>query len=278
MPTNLFEDLFLGIVQGITEWLPISSKGINTLIQSYFSRAPLAEALKFSIWLHIGTLLAASVYFRSDIAGLLRQMPQYFREPGTGTEAERRSLIRFLVVSTTITGFIGFPLMVIGLNDVEVSPAAMMAVVGLFLMISGVVQRYAQGFSGSRVRPGARDAVFLGMVQASSIIPGISRSGVTTSTLLLRGFDASQALRISFLMSIPTVAGAAVGLGLVGEASFRLSALLGVLAAFLVGLVTIRALLRAAARFRFWKLCLLLGGLSLVPLMIEAFQLTTGAL
>ncbi len=269
----MFEDLFLGTVQGITEWLPISSKGINTLIQSYFSSAPLAEAVKFSIWLHTGTLLAASVYFRNDIVNLLRHIPRYIRERETGAETDHHSLIGFLAISTAMTGLIGFPLLMMGLNDVDISPAAMMALVGFFLMISGLVQKYAQGFSGSRVRPGARDAIFLGVVQASSIIPGISRSGVTTSTLLLRGFDASQALRISFLMSIPTVAGAEIGLGLLGEATFTQSAVIGILASFLVGLFTIRALLRAAARFKFWKLCLLLGGLSILPLLVETIEI-----
>ena len=78
---SFVQGLVLGIVQGITEWLPVSSEGINTLIQSHFFKEPLAEAIRMSLWLHAGTLIAAVLYFRKDITKLLRHLPQLQEVP-----------------------------------------------------------------------------------------------------------------------------------------------------------------------------------------------------
>ncbi|GAG15447.1 unnamed protein product, partial [marine sediment metagenome] len=100
----------------------------------------------------------------------------------------------------------------------------------------------------------------LGVVQAFSAFPGLSRSGLTVSTLLLRGYDAKLAIRMSFLMSIPAVLAAEVGLSIIDGVSFDLMALCGIAAAFVLGILSIGALLRIATRIHFWKFCLFLGG------------------
>lgn len=266
--STFFQGIILGVVQGITEWLPVSSEGINTLIQLHFFQQPIAEAIRISIWLHMGTLFAALIYFRRDVADLSRHLPQYIRDLGASNRSERNALITFLIVSTLLTGAVGAPLMIFGLSERAIPADLFMAIIGGFLIITGMVQKYAPRPSGLKTTPGIGDTVLLGVVQAFSVFPGLSRSGLTVSTLLFRGYDAKKALRISFLMSIPVVLAAEIGLGLIGGVSFDLVAISAVLAAFLFGILTIDALLRVATKMRFWKLCVLLGGLSLLPLLI----------
>ncbi len=266
---TVFQGLALGVVQGITEWLPISSEGIITLILLHFFQKPLAEAIQLSIWLHTGTVLAALIYFRRDIMELLRYLPRYVRALGTGDRTERDAMITFLIVSTVFSGVIGAPLMVFGLSQEAVPAGLVMAIIGVFLITTGVVQKYALRSLGTKTTTGIKDAIALGVVQAFSVFPGLSRSGLTVSVLLFRGYDIKYAMRISFLMSIPVVLAAEVGLGLIGGVTFDLPSVSGIVTAFFFGLLTIDALMRIAHRIQFWKFCIFLGGLSLLPLLLE---------
>ncbi len=267
--TSFLQGLVLGVIQGVTEWLPISSEGINTLVLVHFFQKPPGEAIRISIWLHTGTLMSALIYFRRDIVALARHLPQYLRELGSSRMTERSALITFLVISTLLTGVLGAPLLVLGLAQKAVPTGLLMAIVGISLIITGLVQKYAPRSSGTRTVTGIKDAILLGVVQAFSVFPGLSRSGLTVSVLLFRGYEARQAIRVSFLMSIPVVLSAVIGLSLIGGVSFNLASVSGVVAAFLVGILTISALLRIATRIHFWKFCISLGVLSLLPLLIE---------
>lgn len=266
---SFVQGIILGIIQGITEWLPISSEGINTLIQLHFFDEPLGEAIQMSLWLHTGTLIAAILYFRKDIAELLSHLPKYKTELRSGQTTERSKLISFLIISTVLTAAIGAPLLLIGLEQESVPAGIVMAVIGGFLIITGLVQRYAPRFSGIKEVTNNRDAVIAGVIQAFAAFPGLSRSGLTISTLLFRGYNPQRAIKISFLMSIPVVLAAEVGLGLIDGISFDVAAIYGLAAAFVFGILTIGALVRLATRVRFWKFCIVLGILSLLPLLLE---------
>ena len=146
---SFVQGIILGIVQGVTEWLPVSSEGINTLIQLHFFDKPLAEAIRMSLWLHAGTLIAAVLYFRKDISDLIRHLPQYTRELKSGQVTDRSKMISFLIISTVLTGAIGAPLLLIELEQENVPGGIVIAVIGGFLIITGLVQRYAPRFSGT---------------------------------------------------------------------------------------------------------------------------------
>ena len=124
---SFVQGIILGVVQGVTEWLPVSSEGINTLIQLHFFDEPLAEAIRMSLWLHAGTLIAAVLYFRKDISDLLRHLPQYTKELKSNQATERSKLISFLIISTVLTGAIGAPLLLIGLEQESVPGGIVMA-------------------------------------------------------------------------------------------------------------------------------------------------------
>jgi undecaprenyl-diphosphatase len=274
---TFFQGLLLGAVQGITEWLPISSEGINTLILLYFYQKSLPEAVRISLQLHTGTVLAALVYFRRDIVDLSRHLPQYIRELRANGRTEQDALTSFLIVSTVLTGVIGAPLlMILVLRDKaipvisDLHSGLVMAIIGILLIITGFVQKYAPRSLGTKTKAGLKDAIVLGVVQAFSVFPGLSRSGLTVSALLFRGYDVKHALRITFLMGIPVILAADIGLRLFYGVSFDLSAVSGLVTAFLFGILTIGVLLRIATRLHFWKFCFFLGGLSLLPLLIES--------
>ncbi len=274
--TEFLQGLLLGAVQGITEWLPISSEGVNTLILINFFDKPAGEAIATSIWLHIGTLVAAIVYFRDQIAALLRHVPRYVRERADSNRPGPNTLITFLIVSTILTGIIGGPILYVvldlDLDEEQLRSGILMAAIGFLLIITGAVQRIAhRRTAGTKRTPGLRDSVLLGVVQAFAVFPGLSRSGLTVSALLFRSYAPDSAIRLSFLMSIPVILAGGVGIALLEDVDLGLMAASSVFAAFVFGLLTIGALLRIARRVAFWKFCILLGALSFIPLIVEQF-------
>ncbi len=155
------------------------------------------------------------------------------------------------------------------LSEESYPVGVLMAVIGVFLIITGLVQRLARRVSGTKTEIGAKDAVLLGVVQAFSALPGLSRSGLTVSAFIFRGYEVRQAMRVSFLMSIPVVLAAEIGLGVLDKISLDLVAISGVITALLFGILTIGALMKIAVRVAFWKFCLMLGVVSMFPLLLD---------
>ena len=264
------EALLLGIVQGITEWLPISSEGINTLLLVNIFQKPVEDAILISLWLHGGTFLAALVFFRRDIAQLLGHIPHYLGELRGGLVGPLGNTLSFLILATGLSGLLGLPLLLLAIREKEFSsPHLVTAALGALLIISGLVQRLARTRVGVRGQASTGDGLVVGLAQAVSVLPGLSRSGLTVSALLLLGIHPSQAIRLSFLMSLPAVLGLMSWFLVTGQGHFAVQDLAGLGTAFLFGLLTIGLLTRAAQRVPFWKFSLFMGGLSLVPLLLK---------
>ena len=132
---NIIEPILLGIVQGVTEWLPVSSEGISSIVLVNFFGKSLEEAVFLSIWLHTGTLFAALVYFRKEIVGIIKNLPKYKAKSMEGYNG----LTTFLIVSTSLTGVIGAPLLLMGLVKIDFSLNFAMAFIGLLLIVTGLV-------------------------------------------------------------------------------------------------------------------------------------------
>lgn len=272
MITSWLQGVILGAIQGITEWLPISSEGINTLISLQFFQTPLPESISISLWLHSGTLLAALIYFRRDIIMLSRHLPKYLTELRTHQASGPTHLITFLIIATVLSGTIGAPLFSLSLSIEAITASLAMAIIGGFLIITGFVQRFALKSVGNKTVTTKRDAVVVGIVQALSVLPGFSRSGLTISTLLFQGYQAKETLRISFLMSIPAMTGAVVALSIIKQITFNPPIMVSMATAMVFGWLTINVLFKIANRVPFWIFCLVLGVLSQLPLIIEAFR------
>jgi len=246
------ESLLLGIIQGITEWLPVSSEGMLVLAQMIISGdAPsLIDAIRFALFLHLGTFFAALVYFRKEVVYLIRQLFSY-QKAEEGTQA----LIRFYVIATVISGIVGFALvqLIAGLEEqVTFTSTVVMLVVGVLLLVTAAAQLWRRGERVTRRDAEAKrgDALFLGLVQGCTILPGLSRSGLTVAALLVRRFRDEDALKMSFLLSLPAVLGGNIALNL-GALALTLETGIALLAAFLFGLATIHILLHIAHRISF---------------------------
>ncbi len=255
--------VFLGILQGFLEWLPISSQGNLVLVMIYLLGMGGAEALNLSVYLHIGTLFAALAYFRRDFFTLAKALPNYRFRYSNGVN----NLISFLLFSSIISGFIGY--FILKLTEISLTIGeSFTGIIGVALIMTGLLQKYARKCEKRKIEDVKFSDIFLlGVVQGFSAFPGISRSGITISALLFREFKGEAAIKLSFLMSVPAVLGAELGLGLAGGfiSVGTIELILGCLSSFLTGLLSIHVLIKAAQKINFWAFCMLVGFLALLP-------------
>jgi len=197
--------VFLGLLQGLTEFLPVSSSGHLAIFQNFFGMADVEQSyMLFDVLLHLGTLIAVCAAFWKDIVEMVRAI--FTRGPeGAG---ERRAPLRlfFLLVVATL------PLVVTVLvKDFVEGLFSNTVFVGCALMVTGLAL-----YLSDRAKSGGKneksmtvpDALAVGIAQMAAVVPGLSRSGMTISAGLSRKLDRSFAIRFSFLMSLPAIAGA----------------------------------------------------------------------
>ena len=199
---DLLHAIFLGILQGATEFLPISSSGHLVLAESFLG---VQEAsLAFDVALHLGTLLAILVYFRKDFL----QMGWAVLTPhDRGQEARcLRKLALFICLATlpAVGAALLFGDWVEHYLRQPLSVAAMLAGVGLLLLWAEKAGKHSRNFQSIALL----DALLIGCSQALALIPGVSRSGITMTTGLFRGLNRQSAARFSFLLSAPIILGA----------------------------------------------------------------------
>ncbi len=234
----------LGLVQGLTEFLPVSSSGHLVLAEQWLNLDPPGVLLELS--LHWGTLAALLIVFRHDIAGLLRSLR------GRG-RVEQRKEIGLLIVGTV-------PVVAVGLllQERVQSAFSSLPAVGIGLLFTATLLTFGQAMLKRSRRPiiHVPDALAIGLAQAASVFPGVSRSGATISIGTAMGLTATQAARFSFLLAIPALFGA--GLLHIPEAIQTVSSqnwagiLLGTACAFVSGWLALRFALALIARRRFW--------------------------
>jgi undecaprenyl-diphosphatase len=241
----------LGIIQGLTEFLPISSSAHLILVPWVFGWEP--EGLTFDIALHLGTAIAVLAYFwrewillgREALAGIIEGKP---------FGNEHRRLAWYLVLGT-------IPAMIVGLKFEKAVEAKLrsplisvftLVLFGIYLLAAEKLGRKNRDLSAFNVR----DSILVGLAQALALIPGVSRSGITIGTALWRDVDRPSAARFSFLLSTPIIAGAALlqsihlvrilaGPGGSAEASIKWDVLgVGVFSAAVTGFLCIRYFLR----------------------------------
>lgn len=204
---------FLGLVQGLTEYLPISSSAHLVFIQYFLGLK--SEMLFFDIVLHLGTLLAVFVYFAADIAHLIRDstysiffliQKKPFEKIKDSAPAAYPAL--GVVLASIPTAFIGFVF-----NDQFEAMFGSIKTLGYELLFTTVLlwaTRYFQAGEKSIQKASLWDFLLIGILQGVAIIPGVSRSGVTIAAGLFRGLKREDAFRFSFLLAIPAILGAAL--------------------------------------------------------------------
>ncbi len=246
--------VLLGGLQGICEWLPISSEGVVAALYGLLAGGDAGDALRYALWLHMGTAISAAIAFRGTLFGLARDAARSPKDPP--------DLLRFLIVATATSAVVGFPILLTAAVLSEGIGAAGMAIVGALMLVTGIVQLRRP--SGDARRGGMeaatmRDALAAGLAQGLAALPGLSRSGLTVAMLLARRVDREDALRLSFLMSVPASVGAGIYAGASGGLLTSGGGLAALAVAAVVGLACIKALLRVAARLNFGGFALALG-------------------
>jgi undecaprenyl-diphosphatase len=267
LPANVVDSVILGIVQGVSEWIPISSKTQVTIVATYLFALPVAVAFAFGLFMEIGSLGSAAIYFRKSIYSLFHD----------------RQLLVYLVVVTLVTAVVGVPLYIISEKVLEnaYNLGAPLLILGSFLVFDGLYIRYSRRTPkiGGLGDMSTKHYVILGVAQGLAALPGVSRSGMTVSTMLFMGVDSKNAFTLSYLAYIPASIGAFLVTLVFSRAQVNsaVSAMdptgvaISIVTAAAVGLVTISALLKVAKQNNVYVITLALGVITIAIGAIDLF-------
>lgn len=262
---DLIWAFLLGALQGVTEWLPISSSGHLVLVQKLLFSY---NSVLFDVMVHGGTLLAVLTTTWRDLISILRGLLiSLVKLPRNGmqllTRDDDAELAFYTVIGT-------LPIVVVGLaiSDYVDQMFNSTAIVGYGLLVTGFLLLTTKRANGNK-SVNLVSSLFVGLAQALAIVPGISRSGSTISVGMLSGMRKEEAVRFSFLLSIPAISGALILEATRSPMKDMITAanLVGFLSSFIVGVIAIKALLALVRR---WKLhlfayyCFILGILALL--------------
>lgn len=264
--SEILNYIFIGIIQGIVEWLPISSQGSLVIYLSNFLNISSQLSLNYSILLHTGTLLAATVYFWKEIIKILsfKNISLIFKYNFKMFTVEKSNskftLLRFLIISVISTLLISAPLYFLLYDNISKFNILLInLLIGILLIITGFLIYFSKKSISGNPSLSFKNSFFLGVFQGFAILPGLSRSGLTTSFLLFRGFSAENAFRISFLLSIPTILVGEIALLVFNGLFFTPYILISIVVSFIVGYFTIDLLIRFARNINFAYFCFIIG-------------------
>lgn len=259
------EAFILGLIQGLTEFLPVSSSGHLEITKAIFGDATLpAESLTFTVILHFATALSTIVVFRQEVIELIKGLFQF-----KNNEAFKFSLK--IIISMLPAVFIGL------FFEEQIASffGGRLLLVGCMLLVTALLLLLADKARNTTKNVSIWHAFLIGISQAIAILPGISRSGATISTSVLLGIDRTKAARFSFLMVVPLIFGKVAKDLLGGEINFEHSELglmsLGFAAAFVSGLVACTwmiALVKKSRLSYFAIYCAIVGSIAIVYTLI----------
>lgn len=239
---EIYQGIILGILQGLTEFLPVSSSGHLVLGQIYFNITE--YGLVFDASVHMGTLGAVFIVYFKDIQGILKSLVYYAGTRDPSGHETNLALAAAIIIGSVPTAIIGFALK--QFEDILFTSSllvgAMLLLTGCLLWVSRRYYRVEQGEHLTISR-----AVIIGIVQGLAVIPGISRSGSTIATGLFTGLDRKTAARFSFLLSIPAILGAqviSVKDMIESQGHIDPATICGTIASFIVGLAALKLLLK----------------------------------
>jgi undecaprenyl-diphosphatase len=272
----MIEYIIIAILQGLVEWLPISSSGQVMLVSLNLLNISPEQAYSLSIWLHFGTMLAVLLKFRKDYYGIIKSLiPSKVKVDQN--DIKKRNWIIIATLGTAITAvplYLIFRVLILGTYSANQGDLLTL-VISSFLIITGIILLIFKKKYGRKTidyvtnKELNRDSFISGLIQGIAILPGISRSGLTVSTMLVENYEQDHSLKLSFLMSVPVVL-ASIGVDILfGEGSIfgsldLLTISVITIVSFLVGYLTIEILLRVARKINFGYFCILYGMIAFV--------------
>jgi undecaprenyl-diphosphatase len=266
----LLYSIIIGIIQGVSEWLPISSKTQIIVSSTILLKLSFQQAYTFGLLMEIGTMAAAVIYFRKELAELIRVIL------GSKDKMQRK-LFTYVVFVTVFTGVIGAPLYLIADSIPEIAVGIPMLIIGFVLLADAALIRYSKKKREKGIVPRKlenltfKDYVLIGVTQGISALPGVSRAGITTSTMLLLNVEPDEAFKLSFIAGIFAALGA-FGLILVATesnvaasiAKIGLTGLvLAIITSTLVSLLLIDFLIKVAGKQKITYLTAALGTIAI---------------
>lgn len=278
--SGIIKGVILGIVQGISEWLPVSSKTQVLVAATYLLHLPFNQAYVFGLFMEIGTIIAAVIYFRKEVYSLARFIV------GRGTPSNGK-LFWYVLVTVIATAVIAVPIYtVVGSLNGSYNIGIPMIILGMILIGDAALIVYSKSQHArmkdrkTLERMSVKDYLLVGIAQGIAALPGISRSGITTSALLLLNVEADEAFRLSFITGIFAAAGA-FGLTLLEDkgtlatvtASIGISGIIvAIVVAAVISMFMIKFLIDTAKKSSIVYLTAALGGIAIVAGMIAAFS------
>ena len=255
--------VLLGLLQGITEWLPISSSGHLAIFQSYFEEEP---PILFDIILHLGSLCVILYIMRDEVRQTLVTFPKFLTNyQNFGNLKGDERLIGMIIIASIPTAIIGFTLESTGLIDIFHSE---MPLVGGCLIFTGLLLWFSKDYDGKKQIDDfpMKNSLLVGFFQGLAILPGVSRSGSTIAISKIMGMNPVRAARFSFLLFIPAIVGATLlKIGNIDETVSEvgeLSLILGFLTSVITSYFSINLLLELIKKQQFHYFtpyCLILG-------------------
>ena len=259
------DTIILGLVQGFTEFLPVSSSGHLALAKIFFGME--MPPLNYDLVLHVSTTLATVIFFFSDICKLFVEWCQGFGG-GAARSKPGWNVGWAVALGTVVTGVVGM-----AIKDFSEEASLSLLAVGICLVITGVMLLLSRYIRGGGDKVTLKNGIIVGLIQGIAVMPGISRSGSTIIAGLASGLSKEEAFRFSFLLSIPAIVGAtcvqAFEFG--GWGSFVSTLpdgwLAGAVCSFASGLLSLFLLKRLVIASKWWYFgiyCLAVGGLSII--------------
>ncbi|HNX02907.1 MAG TPA: undecaprenyl-diphosphate phosphatase [Candidatus Cloacimonas sp.] len=264
---SLIQAILMGILQGLTEFIPVSSSGHLVLAQHFLGIGD-NENIAFELFMHLGTLLAVLVFFRKTLWELIKSVFSWGNTVNREQHRKNRTLIYYLIISTVVTGVI-----YLLFGNYEEAIFAMPMVVAIFLIVTGIIVLVSdyfidKGIPASNI--GFLRSVIIGIGQGIAIMPGISRSGTTIACSLATGMKRKDAAQYSFLLSIPAILAGALSeyeKFTKLETQQLLNYFAGFVCSFLAGYLVIAFLIRLieVSRLKYFAVyCFVIGSLSIV--------------
>ena len=256
MGMEIYQGIVLGIVQGLTEFLPVSSSGHLVLGQNFFGITE--PALSFDISLHLGTLFAVFLVFFKEITAMLFSLGRLLQK-GISTKKINTALKEdgdVRLAALIIAGSIPTAIIGLVLKNYVHALFSSLVIVGCMLMTTGTFLWFTKKATGKGkkvIQMGFGTAIFIGICQGGAVIPGISRSGATIAAGLFSGVERETAARFSFLLSIPAIVGAemlSLKDSFAAGADLNSATIFGTFVAFIVGTLALLALLRIVKKGR----------------------------